>query len=359
MVTDERGWKVIKVAVVGASGYAGQELLRLLVQHPDVEITAIASQSNAGKSYSNVYPSFKTFIDKVCVEENIAELAKSVEVIFFALPHGATAQRVTQKLIDQVRVIDLGSDFRLKDPAAYDRWYGVAHPHPELLPKSVYGLCEIHREAIKSARLVASPGCYATCAILALYPLLKRNLVDRDSLIVDAKSGVSGAGRSVNLGVHFDEVDENFKAYKVASHRHTPEMEQELSKASGEKFKLTFIPHLVPMNRGILVTAYGALHENLKEEAVRAIYKEEYGEDQFIRIFEPGGEYDFPETRWVKGSNFCDIGVKVDSRTGRIVVIAAIDNLVKGAAGQAIQSMNILFGLNEASGLRQLPVFPG
>lgn len=351
--------KVIRVGVVGSTGYVGQELLRLLVQHPLVEIKALISQSNAGKPYSNVYPSFVKFIDLDCTQEECSQLAKTVDVLFFALPHGEAAKQVCENLIESVPVIDLGSDFRLQDASAYEKWYGFQHPQPQLLSRSVYGLCELKRKEIASSRIIANPGCYATCSILALKPLLDNNVIDPATIIIDAKSGVSGAGRSLNLGIHFNECNESIKPYKVAEHRHTPEIEQELSTSTSDQLALTFTPHLVPMNRGILITAYGSLISNIDDNGINAIYKEAYGKEHFIRLFEHGiGDYQFPETRWVKGSNFCDIGFKVDTRTGRVIVVAALDNLIKGAAGQAVQNLNILFELEEKTGLNQAPIFP-
>jgi N-acetyl-gamma-glutamyl-phosphate reductase len=351
---------VIRVGIVGATGYTGQELVRLLLDHPQVEIKALASQSNAGKPYAQVYPSFAKTIDLTCVQEDPLTLARSVDVLFFALPHGSAAEKVSKQLLEVVPVIDLGSDFRLKDASAYETWYGFKHPHPELLSQSVYGLTELRRKEISSARIIANPGCYATASILALKPLIESAAIDAKTVIIDAKSGVSGAGRSLSLGVHFDECNETIKPYKIGSHRHTPEIEQELAPSDGQAgFALTFTPHLVPMNRGILATAYGMANPKLDEKAIYAILQKSYGKEPFIRLFAPGaGDYEFPETRWVKGTNFCDIGLKLDSRTGRLVVVAALDNLVKGAAGQAVQNMNILFGLDETIGLTRAAIFP-
>jgi N-acetyl-gamma-glutamyl-phosphate reductase len=348
----------IRVGIIGATGYTGQELVRLLLDHPQVQITALASQSYAGKPYSHVYPSFSKLIDLTCVQEDSINVAESVDVLFFALPHSKAAEKVTEQLLEKVRVIDLGSDFRLKNPAAYEKWYGFKHPCPELLKKSVYGIPELKRKELASARLVANPGCYATASILALRPLIEKGVVDPKSVVIDGKSGVSGAGRSLTLGVHFDEVDESVKAYKVTSHRHTPEIEQELH-SPGSEIALTFTPHLIPMNRGILITAYASLSKKMDEAALKQIYLEAYGKEEFIRLFDKqGDEYDLPETRWVKGTNFCDIGLKLDTRTDRVVVVSALDNLIKGASGQAVQCMNILFGLPETTGLTRAALFP-
>jgi N-acetyl-gamma-glutamyl-phosphate reductase len=351
---------VVRVGVIGATGYAGQELVRILVQHPNVEVASLASHSYAGKKFSAVYPAFKDVTDLVCQEEDFDKLAKDVEILFFALPHKLAAEKMSDALLKNVRVIDLGSDFRLHDPSSYDSYYGFNHPSPQFLKQSVYGLCELHRREIASARLVASPGCYATTSILALAPLLKHNLVESNSLIVDAKSGVSGAGRGLALGMHFDECNETVKAYKVASHRHTPEIEQELSGLKGLPVNISFTPHLIPMNRGIFVTAYASIRSGLNENDIWSAYKNDYGQEPFVRLYEPdaSSDYQFPETRWVKGSNYCDIGLKVDTRTNRVIVIAALDNLVKGAAGQGVQSLNIMCGFDETLGLKQLPIFP-
>jgi N-acetyl-gamma-glutamyl-phosphate reductase len=351
--------KLIRVGIVGATGYAGQELVRLLLGHPQVEIKALASKSKTGKSFASVYPGFSKFFDLNCVEEDSLKMAESVDLLFFALPHGAAAQQVDDRLLEMVPIVDLGSDFRLKDPGAYEKWYGFKHPRPDLLSQSAYGLSELRRKEIAAARIVANPGCYATGTILALKPLIDASILDPKSIVIDAKSGVSGAGRSLSLDLHFDECNETVKAYKVASHRHIPEMEQELANGKGQ-FPLTFTPHLIPMNRGILVTAYGSLVAKTSEKAIGDLYRKAYDAEHFIRLFEPQGqdEYAFPETRFVKGTNFCDIGWRIDERTNRLIVVAALDNLVKGAAGQAIQNMNLLFDLPETTGLKQIPIFP-
>jgi N-acetyl-gamma-glutamyl-phosphate reductase len=374
-----------KVAIVGATGYTGQELVRLLLQHDQVEIKALTSQSYVGNKFSNVYPNATRFTDLVCSEGDIEKLSTEVDVIFVALPHGHAAKAITRKVLDNCRVIDLGADFRLKNPDDYKTWYQLEHANPGLLDEAVYGLPELNRADITSARLVANPGCYATCSILTLAPLLHSNLIDKTSIIIDAKSGVTGAGRSLTLGVHFDEVNESLKAYKVASHRHTPEIEQALQAVADHPLTLTFTPHLIPMNRGILVTAYANLKKGVKASDINAAYKAKYGNEYFIRLYNDANDgdaeanrsgaggsgsggggssgksneaYTLPETRWVKGSNFCDIGVTVDERNHRLIAIGAIDNLVKGAAGQAIQNMNVLFGFDETTGLKQMPIFP-
>jgi N-acetyl-gamma-glutamyl-phosphate reductase len=348
-----------KVAIVGATGYTGQELVRLLLQHDNVEIQTVVSHSHDGKNFASVYPGFQKVTDLVCADANLEQLADQVDLIFLALPHGHAASRVTADVLQKCKVIDLGGDFRLKNANDYELWYQFKHPNPELLQEAVYGLPELNRAEIGKARLVANPGCYATCSILTLAPLLMAKVIDPHSIIIDAKSGVSGAGRSLELGTHFNECNESIKAYKVASHRHTPEIEQQLAACSKSSFCTSFTPHLVPMNRGVLVTAYASLTSKLSQEELFDIYASFYGKELFIRIFSPGNDlYKFPETRWVKGSNFCDIGMTIDERTKRVIAIGAIDNLVKGAAGQAIQNMNLLFGWPESSGLKQSPIFP-
>jgi N-acetyl-gamma-glutamyl-phosphate reductase len=345
-------------AIVGATGYTGQELIRLLLQRDDVKIHAATSQSYKGEKFASVYPNALGFSDLVCSEANLEALAAEVDVIFLALPHGHAAAQINQNILKQCVVIDLGADFRLKRKEDYGQWYEFVHPNPSLLADAIYGLPELNRKNISQARLIANPGCYATCSILTLAPLLSHKLVDPDSIIIDAKSGVSGAGRSSSLGVHFDECNETIKAYKVASHRHTPEIEQELSRVTDRPLTLSFTPHLVPMNRGILVTAYASLKDGVSQNDIDAAYKQSYGDEYFIRLYDNQSAYPFPETRWVKGSNFCDIGVTVDKRTKRVVAIGAVDNLVKGAAGQAIQNMNLILGLDEQLGLKQMPIFP-
>ena len=346
---------MIKAAIVGATGYAGAELVRLLAQHRQVELVALTSHSYSGQSFEQVYPHFRNQIDRVCLGDDLAPVLDRADVIFFALPHGHVAQKVDAAALQKVRVIDLGADFRLEDAAEYERWYGLAHPNAALLNEAVYGLPEWRRAEIINARLIANPGCYPTCSALALAPLLKAGLIQPEGIIIDAKSGVTGAGRALALGHHFNECNESIKAYGIASHRHTPEIEQTLRTVSGQPVTLTFTPHLVPMNRGILATIYAGLADGVKDSDLRAAYENAYGNEPFVRLL-PDGAY--PETRWVKGSNFCDIGFRVDARSNRLIVVAAIDNLVKGAAGQAVQNMNLMFELDETAGLEALPLFP-
>ena len=278
-----------------------------------------------------------------------------MDVIFTATPQGLCASLVNEEILKKVKIIDLSADFRIKDVAVYEKWYGIEHKSPQFIEEAVYGLCEINREKIRGARLIANPGCYPTCSTLSIYPLAKEGLIDMNTIIIDAKSGTSGAGRSAKVGNLFCEVNENIKAYGVATHRHTPEIEEQLSYASGEDVKINFTPHLVPMNRGILVTAYASLKKAVSYEDVKAVYDKYYAKEKFVRVLDKNV---CPETRWVEGSNYVDVNFKIDERTGRIIMMGAMDNLVKGAAGQAIQNMNLLFGLDETEGLIQVPMFP-
>jgi len=345
---------MIKAGIIGATGYAGSELVRLLQNHPSATVQTITSQSYEGKPYGEVFENYR-HESMLCKAENLDEMAETCDVIFLALPHGIASQKVNAGLLSKTKVIDLGADFRLQDVAVYKEWYNVEHNATDLLGEAVYGLCELNRAQTAGKRLVANPGCYTTCSILSLYPLVAERMIDLDSIIIDAKSGVTGAGRGVNLGVHFCETTESVKAYKVASHRHTPEIEEQLSYAAGKPITLNFTPHLIPMNRGILATCYAKLLHNYSYEDIHAAYMKHYANEFFIRLTKQGV---FPETKWVKGSNFVDIGFAVDARTNRVVVTGALDNLVKGAAGQAVQNMNIIFGLDETEGLTAAPMFP-
>lgn len=347
-----RGGFMIKAGIIGGTGYAGQQLVWLLNNHTNVNIEFISSHSYAEKDFSQVYSSYLRFVDDKCINMIQAEeKLEEIDILFIALPHGKSFDITNKALNKGVKVIDLGADFRLNSKEVYEEWYKVENNAGDLLKEAVYGLPEINRKLIKKARLIANPGCYTTASILALYPLLKYNLIDTNSIIIDGKSGVSGAGRDLKLTSLFAECNESIKAYGVASHRHTPEIEQELSKAAGENITLTFTPHLVPMNRGILSTSYGKLKDNLLEEDIYKIYEEFYAGEKFIRIVKS-----LPETRYVKDSNLCDIGIKVDKRTNRVIVISAIDNLIKGAAGQAVQNMNLMFGLHENEGINMMPL---
>lgn len=346
---------MIKAGIIGATGYAGAELVRLLAGHKDVDIVWYGSRSYINDNYANVYRNFCKIVDARCLDDNLGELADQADVIFTATPQGFLASVLTEEILEKTKVIDLSADFRIKDMAVYEKWYGIEHKSPQFLAEAVYGLCEINREKIRGARLVANPGCYTTCSILTAYPLAREGLIDMDTLIVDAKSGTSGAGRGAKVPNLFCEVNENIKAYGVATHRHTPEIEEQLGYAAGRPVTLSFTPHLVPMNRGILATEYASLKEMVSWEEVKKIYEKYYGKETFIRVLDQGV---CPETKWVEGSNYVDIGFQIDPRTGRIILMGAIDNLVKGAAGQAVQNMNLLFGLPETQGLELVPMFP-
>lgn len=346
---------MIKVGMIGSTGYAGGELARILLQRDDVEMKWYGSKSYVDQKYASIYQNMFQIVDAVCMEENMEELADLVDVIFTATPQGLCASLVNEELLSKVKIIDLSADFRIKDVAVYEKWYHITHPSPEFIGEAVYGLAELNREAIKKARLVANPGCYPTCSTLALYPLVKEGLIHTDTLIIDAKSGVSGAGRGAKLDNLYCEVNESCKAYGVANHRHTPEIEEQLSYGAGKPVTISFTPHLIPMNRGILITAYASLTKKVSDEEVKAVYDKYYKEEPFVRVLDKDV---CPQTRWVEGSNFVDVNAKIDGRTGRIIVMGAMDNLMKGAAGQAVQNMNLMFGAAENAGLKLVPVFP-
>lgn len=346
---------MIKAGMIGSTGYAGGELARLLLQRDDVEILWYGSRSYVGQKYASVYPNLFKIVDENCQDDAIKELADQVDVIFTATPQGLCASLIDEEILSKVKVIDLSADFRIKDQAVYEKWYKLEHKSPQFLDEAVYGLPEVNREKVKTARLIANPGCFPTCSFLAVYPLVKEGLIDPNTLIIDAKSGTSGAGRGAKTDNLYCEVNESIKAYGVGSHRHTPEIEEQLSYAAGQPVTISFTPHLVPMNRGILVTAYASLNGTVTEEEARAAYEKYYQNEYFVRLLEPGA---VPQTRWVEGSNFADVNFKIDPRTNRVVMMGAIDNMVKGAAGQAIQNMNLMFGLPEQTGLKQLPMFP-
>lgn len=346
---------MIKVGIIGSTGYAGGELVRILTGHKEAEIVWYGSRSYIDKKYAQVYQNMFQIVDAVCMDDNMEELAGQVDVIFTATPQGLCASLVNEEILSKVKIIDLSADFRIKDVSVYEKWYGIEHKSPEFIKEAVYGLCEINREDVKKARLVANPGCYTTCSILTAYPLAKEGLIDMSTLIIDAKSGTSGAGRGAKLANLYCEVNENIKAYGVATHRHTPEIEEQLGYAAGEKVLLNFTPHLVPMNRGILATEYAKLTKEVTYEEVKAIYDKYYADEKFVRVLDQDV---CPETKWVEGSNYVDINFKIDERTGRIIMMGAMDNLVKGAAGQAVQNMNLMFGLKETEGLELVPMFP-
>lgn len=346
---------MIRVGIIGATGYAGGELVRILTSHKEAEIVWYGSRSYIEKNYADVYRNMFRIVDAKCMDDNMEELADQADVIFTATPQGFCASILTEEILKKTKVIDLSADYRIKDVAVYEQWYGIEHKSPQFIEEAVYGLCEVNRADVKNARLVANPGCYTTCSILTAYPLAREGIIDMGTLIIDAKSGTSGAGRGAKLSNLYCEVNENIKAYGVASHRHTPEIEEQLGYAAGERVVINFTPHLVPMNRGILATEYAALKKEVTYEEVKAIYDKYYQNETFVRVLEKGI---LPETKWVEGSNYVDINFQIDSRTNRIIMIGAIDNLVKGAAGQAVQNMNLMFGFAEDEGLKMVPVFP-
>ena len=351
---------MVKVGIIGATGYAGNELVRLLMGHKDVEIKWYGSRSYIDKKYAEVYQNMFEIVEDNCLDDNMEELASKVDVIFTATPQGFLAGVLTEEILSRVKIIDLSADFRIKDVKTYEKWYKIEHRSPQFIEEAVYGLCELNRDKIKGARLIANPGCYTTCSILTAYPLVKEGLIDPDTLIIDAKSGTSGAGRGAKLPNLFCEVNENMKAYGVTNHRHTPEIEEQLGYAAGKEIVVNFTPHLVPMNRGILATEYATLNKKADGtlptyEEVKAVYDKYYKNEKFVRVLEKDI---CPETKWVEGSNYVDVNFKIDERTGRIVMMGALDNLVKGAAGQAVQNMNLLFGFDEAEGLNLVPMFP-
>lgn len=348
---------MVKVGIIGATGYAGNELVRILLGHKDVEIVWLGSRSYIDQNYSDVYRNMFKLVDAKCMDDNMDQLANEVDVIFTATPQGLCASLVNDEILSKVKIIDLSADFRLKDVDIYEKWYKLEHKAPQYIDEAVYGLCEINRDKVnKDTRIIANPGCYTTTSILTLYPLVKEGIINPDTIIIDAKSGTSGAGRGAKVANLFCEVNESMKAYGVGTHRHTPEIEEQLGYACGrDDLKLIFTPHLVPMNRGILVTAYANLAKDVSYEDVRAAYDKYYDKEYFVRVLPKDV---CPETRWVEGSNFVDVGFKLEPRTNRIIAMGALDNLVKGAAGQAVQNMNLLFGFEENEGLKMAPMFP-
>ena len=343
---------MIKVGIIGSTGYAGAEIVKLIQNHPEAEVVWFGSKSFEGEAFASVYRNMFELVDEKCLGDNIDELADKVDVIFTATPQGLCSKIISEDVLEKTKVIDLSADFRIKDVDTYEKWYGIKHESPEYIEEAVYGLCEINRDKTKDARLVANPGCYTTCSILSIYPLVKEGLIDPKSIIVDAKSGTTGAGRGAKVANLFCEVNENIKAYGVTTHRHTPEIEERLSYAAGKSVVINFTPHLVPMQRGILVTAYADLSKDVTYDEIKAIYDKYYKDEKFIRVLEKDI---CPETRFVQGSNYTDINFKIDERTNRIVMMGALDNLVKGAAGQAVQNMNIMFGLPEEMGIDLVP----
>ena len=346
---------MIKAGIIGATGYAGGELVRLLLGHKEAEIVWYGSRSYVDQDYASIYQNMFQIVDAKCMDDNMDELAKQADVIFTATPQGLCASLVNEEILSNTKVIDLSADFRLKDVKTYENWYKIQHKAPQYIDEAVYGLCEINRDKIKNARLIANPGCYPTCSTLSIYPLVKEGLIDPDTIIIDAKSGTSGAGRGAKTDNLYCEVNENIKAYGVAGHRHTPEIEEQLGYAAGRPVLLNFTPHLVPMNRGILITAYASLKKTVSYEDVKAVYDKYYDKERFVRVLPKDV---CPQTKWVEGSNYVDVNFKIDPRTNRVIMMGAMDNLVKGAAGQAVQNMNLLFGVEESMGLQMVPVFP-
>jgi N-acetyl-gamma-glutamyl-phosphate reductase len=345
---------MVKIGIAGASGYTGLELIRLLAGHPEAELTVLTSENFQGQNIAAVFPSLNGVVDLELRPLDYS-ITKDCSVLFLALPHIAAMDKLPIYLQSDCKIIDLSADYRLKDPKDYSDWYSVTHTHPQLLEQAVYGLPELHRQAIQSALFIANPGCYPTSVILALAPLLNTGWVDLGSIISDSKSGISGAGRKPSLSTHYSEVNESISPYGLAGHRHTPEMEQELSALAGEPVRLTFSPHLIPMTRGMLSTVYINLNEAISDEKLIEHYRNFYKDEHFVRVLNPGK---FASSQYVLSSNFCDIGLKVDSRNQRLIITSALDNLIKGASGQAIQSMNIMLGLNEIMGLTAPAIFP-
>lgn len=343
-----------KVSIAGATGYTGIELLRLLVKHPEVEIVTLTAESHAGKNIAEVAPSLKGWVDQTLVKLS-PEVAQECDVLFLALPHTTSMQHVPELLKSNCKIIDLSADYRLHEAEVYGEWYKTPHLNPEVIKKAVYGLPELHRKQIKSAQLVANPGCYPTSAVLALAPLMKESWVDAQSIIIDAKSGVSGAGRKLSQATQFCEANESVTAYGLGEHRHTPEIEQELKKLSGSELTVSFSPHLMPMTRGMLTTAYVNLKKTVSLDELHYHFSEFYKNERFVRVLDAGK---YANTAHVAGSNFCDIGVQVDTRNQRAIVTSAIDNLMKGASSQAIQNMNLMLGIDETTGLDAPPLFP-
>ena len=352
---------MIKVGIIGATGYAGVELVRILMNHKEAEIKWFGSRSYIDQNYADVYQNFFEIVDAKCLDDNMEELASQVDVIFTATPQGFLAGVLNEEILSKVKIVDLSADFRIKDVATYEKWYKIEHKSPQFIEEAVYGLCEINRDKVTTkTRLVANPGCYTTCSILTAYPLVKEGIIDPDTLIIDAKSGTSGAGRGAKTPNLFCEVNESMKAYGVTTHRHTPEIEEQLGYAAGKEIVVNFTPHLVPMNRGILATEYASLNKKAdgtypSYEEIKAVYDKYYAKERFVRVLKRGV---CPETKWVEGSNYVDVNFVIDERTHRVVMMGALDNLVKGAAGQAVQNMNLLFGLDEAEGLKMVPMFP-
>ena len=342
---------MIKTCIAGATGYTGAELVKLISGHPDAELTAVTSRSYAGKKLTDIFPALRSMVDITCEPMALKSLKGRIDCVFLALPHKVSMTYAPFFIDNHIKVIDLSADFRFKDPKAYESAY-QPHSAPELLERAVYGLSEIYGDHIKHADLVGNPGCYPTSLLLPLIPLIKEGMISPRGIVSDSKSGVSGAGRALSLSSHFCEVNESFKAYKVGTHRHVPEMEEILSSHAGEPVKITFIPHLIPLTRGMLTTIYAEVTQATSHEAIMDTLGRYYGTDSFVRLL-PQGQ--FPDTAHVRGTNFCDIGVHIDRTSKRIILISAIDNILKGAAGQAVQNMNLMFNLNQRRGLELIP----
>ena len=343
------------LAIIGASGYTGVELARLLCNHPHVTLTAATSRQYDGQPLSRVFPSLRDKTDLICRNHSVEALVDMADFFFTAVPH-KTAMDIVPTLLDAgKKVVDLSADYRLRDVTTYQKWY-QEHSSADLLGEAVYGLPELYRDAIKTSRLTANPGCYPTSIILGLAPLLEAGLIDPTTILIDSKSGTTGAGRSANVATLFCEVHDGFRAYKVGGqHRHIPEIEQEINRFLETPITITFTPHLLPVSRGILSTIYASLGPKTSLEKIHTLYTQQYAEEPFVRVLDQGS---FPATQYVRGSNFCDIGLAIDERTNRVIIVSAIDNIVKGAAGQAVQNMNLMLGIDEKTGLEGAPFFP-
>ncbi len=345
----------LTVGICGASGYTGMELLRILALHPRVEVTAATSEKSAGKKVHELFPFLSSYAGLAFEPMDREKLLDKADLFFLALPHGASQEAVHYFFSKGKKVIDLSADYRIRDPKTYAAWYGLLHARQSTLKKSVYGLPEIYRDKIKKAALIANPGCYPTSAVLGMLPAVRNRLVNLASIVIDSKSGTSGAGRKADLGLAFCEVNEGFKAYGLVTHRHTPEIEQEISNLAGKKVVVNFTPHLLPVDRGILTTIYAKLRKKMNTKGVLALYNRAYAKEPFVRVL---AEESLPNIKHVRGTNTCEIGVRVNDRTGTLIIVSAIDNLVKGASGQAIQNMNLMMGFDETEGLCQLALYP-
>ena len=345
----------MKVGIIGANGYSGIELIRFLLQHPYTSIEIIVANSNSGKEIQELFPHLTNLFEMELKQLNIDEISSRVDLLFFATPSGISKDLIPSFLERGIKCIDISGDFRLKDPDLYETWYNFTHSNPNMLEEAAYGLADVYNENLAHSSLIANPGCYATAALLGLVPIIKHNVIDPGTIIIDGKSGVSGAGRKTSIATHYSEVNENVKAYKVGAHQHIPEIEQVLTEINGEKVNISFTTHLIPMTRGILTTIYASLKENLTSEQLHKLYEKFSSHSPFVRIRPIGN---IPATKEVYGSNYCDIGFVIEERTERVMIFSVIDNVVKGAAGQAIQNMNIVNGWDMETGLRFTPTYP-